>query len=75
MVMLMTVYVLLPGKWVILDRVSFDWSLPGGPGGDNMPPSIIDGYFEGWIQNRKDGTDNQRGHIVLENSIIYAYRN
>ncbi|KAJ8655281.1 hypothetical protein O0I10_008969 [Lichtheimia ornata] len=51
---------------ILFDQVSFDWSLPGGPGGDNMPPSIIDGYFEGWIQALKDGTDNRRGHIVLQ---------
>lgn len=59
---------------ILFDQVSFDWSLPGGPGGDNTPPSIIDGYFEAWIQARKDGTDNRRGHIIMESSIIYVYR-
>lgn len=34
-----------------------------------MSPDTVDGYFEGWIEARKNGTDNVSGHIVLEHEL------
>jgi cobalamin biosynthesis Mg chelatase CobN len=43
-----------------------------GDGGGNLPPSTVDGYFQGWIDSYKNGTDNQHGHIVLEHELNNA---
>jgi hypothetical protein len=43
-----------------------------GDGGGNLPPATVDGYFEGWIEARKNGTDNQHGHIILEHELNNA---
>ena len=51
-------------RTILWDEDTNDWNMPG-PGGGNLQPSTVDGYFEGWIQSRKNGTDNQHGHIVL----------
>ncbi|KAI8089481.1 uncharacterized protein BX664DRAFT_385962 [Halteromyces radiatus] len=56
---------------VIWDEDTNDWNMPGS-GGGNLPPSTVDGYFEGWIEARKNGTDNQHGHIVLEHELNNA---
>jgi hypothetical protein len=34
-----------------------------------LSPDTVDGYFEGWIEARKNGTDNVSGHIVLEHEL------
>ncbi|KAI8887549.1 carbohydrate esterase family 4 protein [Backusella circina FSU 941] len=53
---------------VIWDEDTNDWNMPGD-GGGNLSPDTVDGYFEGWIDARKNGTDNQSGHIVLEHEL------
>ena len=40
-----------------------------GDGGGNLAPSTVDGYFEGWIENRKNGSDNTQGHITLQHEL------
>ncbi|KAG0173299.1 hypothetical protein DFQ28_005954 [Apophysomyces sp. BC1034] len=50
------------------DRDSNDWAMPGDGGGD-LPPATVDGYFEGWIESRKNGTDTKTGHVVLEHEL------
>ncbi|KAI8333822.1 hypothetical protein BC941DRAFT_379551 [Chlamydoabsidia padenii] len=56
---------------VIWDQDTNDWNMPGS-GGGNLPPATVDGYFEGWIEARKNGTDNQTGHIILEHELNNA---
>ncbi|SAM07724.1 hypothetical protein [Absidia glauca] len=56
---------------VIWDEDTNDWNMPGD-GGGNLPPATVDGYFEGWIEARKNGTDNQHGHIILEHELNNA---
>lgn len=53
---------------VIWDEDSNDWAMPGD-GGGNLSPSVVDGYFENWINARKNGSDDQTGHIVLEHEL------
>ncbi|KAI7850175.1 hypothetical protein BDC45DRAFT_518695 [Circinella umbellata] len=55
-------------RTVLWDEDSNDWNMPGD-GGGNLAPSTVDGYFEGWIENRKNGSDNAQGHIVLEHEL------
>ncbi|KAF7724205.1 hypothetical protein EC973_001224 [Apophysomyces ossiformis] len=50
------------------DRDTNDWDMPGD-GGGNLPPAKVDEYFEGWIDARKNGTDNKTGHVVLEHEL------
>jgi hypothetical protein len=40
-----------------------------GSGGGNLSPETVDGYFEKWITARKNGTDNQHGHIILQHEL------
>lgn len=40
-----------------------------GDGGGNLSPETVDGYFEGWIAARQNGSDNEHGHIVLEHEL------
>ncbi|KAI7877496.1 glycoside hydrolase/deacetylase, partial [Lichtheimia hyalospora FSU 10163] len=58
-------------RTILWDEDTNDWNMPG-PGGGNLPPSTVDGYFEGWIQSRKNGTDNQHGHIILQHELNNA---
>ncbi|KAI9013911.1 hypothetical protein CLU79DRAFT_768474 [Phycomyces nitens] len=53
---------------VLWDEDTNDWNMPG-TGGGNLPPATVDGYFEKWINARKSGTDNERGHIVLQHEL------
>lgn len=53
---------------VIWDEDTNDWNMPGD-GGGNLSPSTVDGYFEGWIEARKNGTDNKTGHIILQHEL------
>ncbi|KAI8887547.1 carbohydrate esterase family 4 protein [Backusella circina FSU 941] len=52
------------------DEDTNDWNMPGD-GGGNLAPSTVDGYFEGWINKQKSGTD-KHGHIVLEHELNNA---
>jgi hypothetical protein len=52
------------------DQDTNDWDMPGD-GGGNLAPSKVDGYFQGWIDTRKKGTD-KHGHIVLEHELNNA---
>ena len=47
-----------------------DWDMPG-EGGGKLAPSKVDGYFQGWIDARKNNTD-KHGHIVLEHELNNA---
>lgn len=53
---------------VLWDEDTNDWDMPGD-GGGNLSPATVDGYFENWINARKNGTDNQSGHIVLQHEL------
>ncbi|KAI9478627.1 MAG: hypothetical protein EXX96DRAFT_571605 [Benjaminiella poitrasii] len=52
---------------VMWDWDTNDWAMPA-PGGGNLPPSTVDGYFEGWIADQKSGNQTH-GHIVLEHEL------
>lgn len=41
------------------------------PGGGNLKPSKVDGYFKKWINDYKSGKD-KKGHIVLEHELNSA---
>ncbi|KAI8874819.1 carbohydrate esterase family 4 protein [Backusella circina FSU 941] len=56
---------------VLWDEDTNDWNMPGD-GGGNLSPDTVDGYFEGWINARKNGTDNQTGHIILQHELNNA---
>lgn len=58
-------------RTVLWDQDTEDWSMPG-PGGGSTPPATIDGYFENWINTRKNGTDNQNGHVILQHELNAA---
>jgi hypothetical protein len=47
-----------------------DWDMPGD-GGGNLSPKKVDGYFEGWIKERKAGK-NKEGYVVLEHELNNA---
>lgn len=49
---------------------SNDWDMPA-PGGGNLSPDVVDGYFEGWIEGEKSGNQTV-GHIVLEHELNHA---
>ncbi|ORE08315.1 glycoside hydrolase/deacetylase [Rhizopus microsporus var. microsporus] len=53
---------------IIWDSDSFDWKLPSSANGyaGTYNDSTVDGFFQGWIDKRKNGQDTKRGHIVLE---------
>ena len=51
-------------RTVLWDEDTNDWNMPGD-GGGNLSPDTVDGYFNGWIEARKNGSDNQQGHIIL----------
>ncbi|KAI8336733.1 hypothetical protein BC941DRAFT_461567 [Chlamydoabsidia padenii] len=53
---------------VLWDEDTDDWNMPGS-GGGNLSPETVDGYFEKWISARKNGTDNQSGHIILQHEL------
>ncbi|GAA5809825.1 hypothetical protein MFLAVUS_003240 [Mucor flavus] len=53
---------------VLWDLDTDDWNMPGD-GGGNLSPETVDGYFEGWIAARQNGTDNKTGHMVLQHEL------
>jgi hypothetical protein len=55
---------------IIWDQDTNDWDMPGD-GGGKLAPSTVDGYFQGWINQCKKGTD-KTGHIVLEHELNNA---
>lgn len=55
---------------MIWDQDTNDWDMPG-EGGGNLAASKVDGYFQGWINTRKKGTD-KTGHIVLQHELNNA---
>ncbi|KAI7877498.1 glycoside hydrolase/deacetylase [Lichtheimia hyalospora FSU 10163] len=55
-------------RTVLWDEDTNDWNMPGD-GGGNLSPDTVDGYFNGWIEARKNGSDNQQGHIILEHEL------
>ncbi|ORZ01110.1 hypothetical protein BCR43DRAFT_486399 [Syncephalastrum racemosum] len=55
-------------RTIIWDEDTNDWNMPGD-GGGNLSPETVDGYFEGWISARQNGSDNAHGHIVLEHEL------
>ncbi|KAI9276436.1 hypothetical protein BY458DRAFT_433540 [Sporodiniella umbellata] len=56
---------------VLWDEDTNDWNMPGD-GGGNLSPKTVDGYFENWIEARKNGTDNEHGHIILQHELNNA---
>ncbi|KAG0181805.1 hypothetical protein DFQ29_007033 [Apophysomyces sp. BC1021] len=56
---------------ILWDYDSNDWNMPG-TGGGNLSPTTVDGYFEGWIAARKNGTDTEGGHITLQHELNNA---
>ncbi|KAI8072573.1 hypothetical protein BC940DRAFT_292908 [Gongronella butleri] len=56
---------------IIWDWDTNDWAMPGS-GGGTLSPDTVDGYFEGWIQGRQNGSDTASGHIVLEHELNNA---
>ncbi|KAI9013908.1 chitin deacetylase [Phycomyces nitens] len=58
-------------RTILWDEDTNDWDMPG-EGGGNLAPSKVDGYFQGWIDARTSGKDNERGHIVLEHELNNA---
>jgi hypothetical protein len=55
-------------RTIIWDEDTNDWNMPGD-GGGNLSPNTVDGYFQGWIDAYKNGTDRANGHIVLEHEL------
>lgn len=53
------------------NKDSNDWNMPGD-GGGNLPWDTVDGYFEGWVEARKNGSDNTVGTICLEHELNNA---
>lgn len=58
-------------RTIIWDEDTNDWNMPGD-GGGNLSPDTVNGYFQGWIDAYKNGTDNKNGHIVLEHELNNA---
>ncbi|KAG2171829.1 hypothetical protein INT43_008209 [Umbelopsis isabellina] len=58
-------------RTIIWDEDTNDWNMPG-EGGGNLPPATVDGYFQGWIDARKNGSDTASGHVVLEHELNNA---
>ncbi|KAI8578449.1 hypothetical protein K450DRAFT_246862 [Umbelopsis ramanniana AG] len=58
-------------RTIIWDEDTNDWNMPGD-GGGNLSPNTVDGYFQGWIDAYKNGTDKTNGHIVLEHELNNA---
>ncbi|KAI8089483.1 uncharacterized protein BX664DRAFT_365499 [Halteromyces radiatus] len=58
-------------RTVVWDQDSNDWNMPGD-GGGNLPWDTVNGYFEDWVAARKNGSDNQHGHITLEHELNNA---
>ncbi|ORX51258.1 chitin deacetylase [Hesseltinella vesiculosa] len=56
---------------MIWDEDSNDWDMPG-EGGGKLPWDTVMGYFKDWVEARKNGTDNESGHIVLEHELNNA---
>ncbi|KAI8639191.1 hypothetical protein BD408DRAFT_372220 [Parasitella parasitica] len=55
---------------VMWDWDTNDWDMPA-PGGGDLSPSTVDGYFEKWIASEKAGKE-KTGHIVLEHELNHA---
>ncbi|ORE09236.1 glycoside hydrolase/deacetylase [Rhizopus microsporus var. microsporus] len=55
---------------VLWDWDTNDWDMPA-PGGGNLAPSKVDGYFKGWIEDEQSGNQTH-GHIVLEHELNNA---
>jgi hypothetical protein len=53
---------------VLWDEDTNDWDMPA-PGGGNLSPAIVDGYFEQWVA---DANNQTTGHIVLEHELNSA---
>ncbi|RCH82946.1 hypothetical protein CU097_007407, partial [Rhizopus azygosporus] len=49
-------------RTILWDQDSNDWNLAGG----KIRAKAIDGYFQTWINARKNGTDDEHGHITLQ---------
>ncbi|KAI7877220.1 glycoside hydrolase/deacetylase [Lichtheimia hyalospora FSU 10163] len=58
-------------RTIVWDQDTNDWDMPGD-GGGNLSPDTVNGFFEDWINSRKNGTDNEHGHITLEHELNNA---
>ncbi|KAG1232257.1 hypothetical protein G6F68_019138 [Rhizopus microsporus] len=57
-------------RTVIWNWDSNDWDMPA-PGGGDLSPAKVDGYFKGWIADEESGNQT-KGHIVLEHELNNA---
>ena len=57
-------------RTILWDEDTNDWDMPA-PGGGNLSPHKVDGYFKTWINNYKSGKD-KKGHLVLEHELNSA---
>lgn len=57
-------------RTILWDWDTNDWDMPA-PGGGNLSPSTVDGYFKKWIESEKSGSE-KTGHIVLEHELNSA---
>ncbi|CAO3692067.1 unnamed protein product [Rhizopus stolonifer] len=55
---------------VLWDWDSEDWDMPA-PGGGDLSPTTVDGYFAGWIEDEESGNQTH-GHITLEHELNNA---
>lgn len=61
-------------RTIIWDKDSFDWGIPSPANEFQGVQSMetVDGFFEEWINDRKDGLDTVSGHIGLEHETSYT---
>ncbi|KAI8984092.1 hypothetical protein BDF20DRAFT_816495 [Mycotypha africana] len=57
-------------RTVLWDEDTNDWDMPA-PGGGDLSPETVDGYFEQWIADQK-AHNQTTGHIVLEHELNHA---
>ncbi|CEP15209.1 hypothetical protein [Parasitella parasitica] len=57
-------------RTILWDEDTNDWDMPA-PGGGELSPKVVDGYFKKWVSNYESGKD-EKGHIVLEHELNSA---
>ncbi|CAO3633384.1 unnamed protein product [Mucor fragilis] len=57
-------------RTVLWNRDTNDWDMPA-PGGGNLSPNTVDGYFKTWLKDQEDGKNNE-GILVLEHELNHA---
>ncbi|CEP19530.1 hypothetical protein [Parasitella parasitica] len=57
-------------RTVLWDHDTNDWDMPA-PGGGDLKPKVVDGYFKKWIETEKEGKE-EHGILVLEHELNHA---